>query len=73
MSAPAVPIPVAPQVSIALEREGLSVPSQIDSLPSAPATLAAEFDSSFENPALLELGPLPSEQRWIESQSPPVE
>ncbi|KAG6821911.1 hypothetical protein H0H92_000215, partial [Tricholoma furcatifolium] len=60
-------------VSIALEREGLSVPSQIDSLPSAPATLAAEFDLSFENPALLEPGPLPSEQRWIESQSPPVE
>ncbi|KAG6823524.1 hypothetical protein H0H92_009912 [Tricholoma furcatifolium] len=73
MSAPAVSIPVAPQVPIALEQEGLSIPLQIDSLPSAPSTLAAEFDSSFENPALLEPGPLPSEQCWIESQSPPVE
>ncbi|KAG6821945.1 hypothetical protein H0H92_015971, partial [Tricholoma furcatifolium] len=65
MSAPAAPSSALPQVAISLEREGLSIQSQITSLPSAPATLTAEFDLAFENPALLEPGPLPSEQRWI--------
>ncbi|KAG6807148.1 hypothetical protein H0H92_008618 [Tricholoma furcatifolium] len=48
MSAPAAPRSVPPQVLISLEREGLSIQSQITSLPSAPATLTAEFNLSFE-------------------------